>query len=78
VIQVARTVADGFLVGPRKQIDDHPVMNSDARKEHFAGAELLYPIGLQAENVDVKFQLALDVFASDDDVINLQNFDSRR
>lgn len=55
MIQVARAVADGFFIGPRKQIDDHTVMNSNTGKEHFAGAELLYPVGLQAENVDVKF-----------------------
>ncbi len=78
MIQVARAVADGFFIGPWKQIDDHAVMNSDTGKEHFAGAELLDPVGLQAENVDVKFQLPLDVLASDDDVIDFQNFDSHR
>src|ERR1051325_2547962 len=65
----------GRLVFPRKQIDDRPGVDAHRRKTGFAGAELVYPLAVQAKVLDVKFERALDVGDIENDVVELGDFD---
>jgi hypothetical protein len=78
MIQISWAVAHRLLVGFRKQVNDHTVIDPDAREEYLSSAILLDSVRLEPENIDVEFQLALNVFASDNDVVDFHDFDTCR
>src|SRR6185312_5343069 len=49
MIQISRPVTHRLLVGFRKQVNDHTVIDPDAREEYLSSAILLDSIGLEPE-----------------------------